>query len=454
MKPSKIGWTDFSGGDLNFVTGCTPISEGCKNCYARRIYDRFGRDFSQVTFHADKLARLQRKRFPKYSPKRGEGYRPMAFVVDTGDLFHPDVTDEQIEAAFRVMIERDDVVWQVLTKRAERMQLLLSFWHGIGTYPLYYPPNIWLGVTVENQRCADERIPLLMQAPAQVRFISAEPLLEAIDISSYLGYNAQNEEGYDGQRADTLRIGQSGRMEDRRAGTCMEAKTGAMDQGRETNAAGIFASQENAKWNSDPYGGTPVGMDALQRDNPTRARDQSQEWNQKRQPSRESRDCNGFRERQTRFFDRAETAVGRDESSREAFRCASPRNSGEVCAGGSDAGISSETIRGKVSDYIGYCQGAQADKAIGANGRLYQPPSTAKCKTKREGTIHLVIVGAESGPSRRCFDVQWAVDLYEQCRGAGVYFFGKQDSDLYPGNPLVLPGYGVVHEWPEEDMDE
>jgi len=259
MKPSKIGWTDFSGGDLNFVTGCTPVSDGCKNCYARRIYERFGRDFSRVTFHADKLARLRRKRFPKYSPKRGGSHKPMAFVVDTGDLFHPDVTDEQVEAAFRVMIERDDVVWQVLTKRAERMQSLLSFWHGIGTYPLYYPPNIWLGVTVENQRCADERIPLLIDTPAAVKFISVEPMLEAISLIPHL------------------------------------------------------ASLHEIDW---------------------------------------------------------------------------------------------------------------------------------------------IICGGESGPDRRPFDVRWAADLYEQCRRVGVYFFGKQDSNLYPGKPLVLPGYGVVHEWPEEDMDE
>jgi len=296
MKTSAIGWTDFSGGDLNFVTGCTPISEGCKNCYARRIYERFGRDFSQVTFHADKLARLQRKRFPKYSPKRGEGHKPMAFVVDTGDLFHPDVPDEQIEAAFRVMIERDDVVWQVLTKRAKRMQSLLSFWHGIGTYPLYYPSNIWLGVTVENQRCADERIPLLIDTPAAVKFISVEPMLEAIDLTWHL----------------------------------------------------------------------------------------------------------------VRLHEYVHTSyVTRDM----AIDCGDIELEGE--------------------------------------------PFTEQIEEDYEfGLIDWIICGGESGPDRRPFDVQWAVDLYEQCRGAGVYFFGKQDSDLYPGKPLILPGYGVVHEWPEEDTYE
>ncbi len=59
-----------------------------------------------------------------------------------------------------------------------------------------------------------------------------------------------------------------------------------------------------------------------------------------------------------------------------------------------------------------------------------------------------MICGAESGPQRRPFDVAWALDLYEQCKAAGTPYFGKQTSGLRPGVPLVLPGYGVVQEWP------
>jgi protein gp37 len=63
-------------------------------------------------------------------------------------------------------------------------------------------------------------------------------------------------------------------------------------------------------------------------------------------------------------------------------------------------------------------------------------------------TLSWVICGAESGPNRRPFEVEWALDLYEQCREVGVPFFGKQASGLKPGVPLELPGYGVVQEWP------
>lgn len=183
MKASKIGWTDFSGGDLNFVTGCTPVSEGCQNCYARSLYERFGRDFT-VRVHGDKLRRLIKKAFPYYSPKRGPQYKPMAFVCDTGDLFHESVPDDVIREALSVMGLRPDVVWQVLTKRARRMHDL--FCGLMGAYGQAPPPNVWLGVTAENQRCADERLPYLLDTPATVRFVSVEPMLERMSLEPYM----------------------------------------------------------------------------------------------------------------------------------------------------------------------------------------------------------------------------------------------------------------------------
>lgn len=191
MKPSTIGWTDYSGGCLNFVTGCTPVSPGCKGCYARRIYERFGRDFSQVQTHPDKLVRSERTRFPEFSPKRGAPHKPMAFVCDTGDLFHEAVPDRFIGDAIETMAKRQDVVWQILTKRPQRMQHFFHVWdEAYAAYPdmmaeeygAEYPfPHIWLGVTAENQAMADERIPILLDTPAAVRFVSFEPLLEEID---------------------------------------------------------------------------------------------------------------------------------------------------------------------------------------------------------------------------------------------------------------------------------
>ena len=181
MNISKIGWTDYSGGDLNFVTGCTPVSAGCKNCYARSIYDRFDHDFTP-TAHEDKLYRLGKLRFPEYSPKRGTPHKPMCFVCDTGDLFHESISDEFIEQALSVMGLCENVIWQILTKRPARMQYLVTEWCRDRDDVLRSAPNIWLGVTAENQAMADERIPLLLDTPAAVRFVSVEPMLERIDM--------------------------------------------------------------------------------------------------------------------------------------------------------------------------------------------------------------------------------------------------------------------------------
>lgn len=204
-KRSSIGYVDFSGGAANFVTGCTPESRGCLNCYARALFARGGRNPDRVEMSDDKLARLLDwhprddvstfRRFPQSS-------RPLVFVCDMGDLFHAEVPFEFIYAAFTVMWERRDVDWLVLTKRSARL-LEFSRW----AFPVQYespfqstaatnvkidalmarlcgkmtewPANVWAGVTVEDQaHCT--RIDDLIQVPARVRWLSIEPMLEPI----------------------------------------------------------------------------------------------------------------------------------------------------------------------------------------------------------------------------------------------------------------------------------
>ncbi len=272
MKLSSIGWTDYSGGALNFIHGCTPVSEGCAHCYARAVYERFGLDFAP-RFDADKLARLETLRFPEYSPKRGAPHKPMAFVCDTGDVLHESIPNDVVAQSLDVMAMRHDVTWQILTKRIERMNQILSYmgecWPGDSPYnimsdadPRGAPPNIWLGVTVENQARADERIPALLATPAAVHFVSIEPCLGPVDLTAI--------------------------------------------------------------------------------------------------------DC---------------------DSILAAFSWVS--------------------------------------------------------------RVDWVIVGGESGPNRRPFDALWALDLYAQCKSAGVPFFYKQSGALRPGQEDDLPGIGKVKEWPE-----
>ena len=188
MKQSKIAWTDFSGGNLNFVTGCTPVSRGCTNCYARRIYERFGRDFTP-TFHMEKLRKMKRQRLSIWSPKRGRPHKPMAFVCDTGDLFHEDIPAFFIAQALRVMCRDPGNIWQILTKRPERMREIISDYVSKKLFS-ELPAHIWLGVSVEDQATADERIPILLHTPAAVRFVSVEPMLSPVDLSYWLDYDA------------------------------------------------------------------------------------------------------------------------------------------------------------------------------------------------------------------------------------------------------------------------
>jgi protein gp37 len=211
---STIEWTDAT---WNPVTGCTKVSAGCKHCYAERVFPRvYGevriivptpaeggagvdwiapdtptghwtrpRRFTDVFFHEDRLVQPLRWRKPR-----------RVFVNSMSDLFHEDVTDEQIKEIFTVMAIARNHVFQVLTKRPVRMMDLVSswraddmcdYWHAfddgpreIDAWPLL---NVWLGVSCEDQKTADERIPILLETPAAVRFVSAEPLIGPITFS-------------------------------------------------------------------------------------------------------------------------------------------------------------------------------------------------------------------------------------------------------------------------------
>jgi protein gp37 len=174
MGETKIEWTEKV---WNPVTGCTKVSQGCKNCYAERVFPRPypGRAFTDVRTHPDRLNDPMHWRKPC-----------RIFVNSMSDLFHEAIPDDFIFAVFVTMARAKQHTFQALTKRAKRMCDLLCSWQqkgltlreGCGAVL----PNVWLGVSVEDQKTADERIPLLLQTPAAVRWISAEPLLGPIDL--------------------------------------------------------------------------------------------------------------------------------------------------------------------------------------------------------------------------------------------------------------------------------
>ena len=170
---TSIAWTDAT---WNPVTGCSKVSPGCKNCYAEAVAKRFwkGRAFTDVRCHPERLDQPLRWRAPR-----------KIFVNSMSDLFHEDVPSSFIDCVFERITRCERHTFQILTKRpteaAKYFKAGRAMWW---RWPL---PNVWLGVSVENQTTADERIPILLQTPAAVRFLSVEPLLEGIALGTKSG---------------------------------------------------------------------------------------------------------------------------------------------------------------------------------------------------------------------------------------------------------------------------
>lgn len=230
---TKIEWTDAT---WNPVVGCSKASPGCQHCYAETMARRMramgrpeyqeahdGRGWTgRAVLVPERLSEPLRWRKPR-----------MVFVDSMGDLFHPTVRFETIAAVFGVMAACPQHQFQLLTKRAERMAAFFEWLssvaqRGFGTraevleavrgaairfgvdakrlprdvhangvdWPL---PNVWLGVTAEDQEHADRRIPRLLQCPAAVRFLSVEPMLSALDLTGIIGYSCASD-GADGCR--------------------------------------------------------------------------------------------------------------------------------------------------------------------------------------------------------------------------------------------------------------
>ncbi len=204
MQYSPIEWTHFTANPLryrdpdgNVVHACIHKSTGCLHCYAETLAGRWGRAGKKFTAENMKsltpfLDENELKRMLTYKPAAGK----MCFIGDMTDIFGEWVPFELLDRLFAVFAMRPDVIWQVLTKRADRMreyfnrpdvykQVLGRMFERASVVTLVWPlPNCWLGVSAENQQYANERIPLLLQTPAAKRFVSYEPALGPVDFTS------------------------------------------------------------------------------------------------------------------------------------------------------------------------------------------------------------------------------------------------------------------------------
>lgn len=204
---SAIEWTDAT---WNPVVGCSVVSPGCTHCYAMKLAG------GRLRNHPSRAGLTQPSKAGPVWTGKVRLWEPWLtqpfewktprriFVCAHGDLFHDDVPDDWIDKVFAVMALTPQHTYQVLTKRAKRMREYVvhvtslpprfTRWAAIGAefaraagkaveVPPKWPlPNVWLGVSAEDQARADERIPHLLATPAAKRFISAEPLLRAINL--------------------------------------------------------------------------------------------------------------------------------------------------------------------------------------------------------------------------------------------------------------------------------
>ena len=228
-----ISWTDAT---WNPVRGCSRISEGCRHCYAERVAARFsdeGQPYHGLAVRKLKVISDDEQRtearwtgevrlVPEHLADPLRWHKPRRiFVNSMSDLFHERLTNEQIAAVFGVMAASPQHTFQALTKRARRMREWFA-WYQPGavdrianalddaliangadfrsrsainrasrdaTWPL---PNVWLGVSVENQNAADDRVSDLLTTPAAVRFISAEPLLGPTSLWAFIDGELRN----------------------------------------------------------------------------------------------------------------------------------------------------------------------------------------------------------------------------------------------------------------------
>lgn len=439
MADTNIEWTHipgYTGKSWNPVTGCTKIAAGCKHCYAETLATRFwgDRKFTDVRTHADRLDEpLRRRKATCY------------FVNSMSDLFHEDVPFKFIAAVYGVMAACPQHIFIVLTKRPERMLEFFEWcedgWEtinnhvaasgalGLGEVPgndpraipfdpgvLWPIPWVWHGTSISDQKTADANIPVLLQVPSAVRFVSAEPLLGPVDFSKWIGYNPPYEiNGQD--RGVRVPSGGGRDIRDQRAGRSVARSPEAAASGPD-NERRVPVGEDYAAREASDDGSAQAGMAALPRRDSAGSHDQPQERRQARQQTGEPRTGDMFAADTSRGAcaqSRANGASRRgSQPQRETQGGGGEGNPPQASSGGEPHGAGA-SVRGVVSDGL-------------------------ESGTRRAVGLHQIITGGESGPGARPCDVAWIRSIVEQCKAASVPCFVKQ----LGSNPLV---FDSSHAW-------
>lgn len=195
MKFNPIGWTHFT---INFWWGCTEVSRACQHCYARDFAKYVSRKLfgtlvewgkGKPRFERLAKARTEALALNRQAEKKGTRYH--IFANSMSDWLDDEVPAEWLNFLLETIRLTPLLDWQLLTKRPENWEDRMIAAMNAGGSPTAYqwqikhnpPSNVWLGTTVESQRCANERIPLLAEIPAIIRFLSCEPLMEPLTLT-------------------------------------------------------------------------------------------------------------------------------------------------------------------------------------------------------------------------------------------------------------------------------
>lgn len=204
MKDSAIEWTDHT---FNPWTGCSKVSPGCDKCYAESWAKRTGHPELWAGERRRTTAANWRQPEKWNREAAAAGVRKRVFCASLADVFDNQVPEQWRHDLWSLIARTPNLDWLLLTKRPQNIAKMLPTMDSRS--PGYQPwnhlwpwPHVWLGTTAENQEEADRRIPLLLEAPAAVRFLSCEPLLAAVDIARWLRPRSRpNKDGYGGDHA-------------------------------------------------------------------------------------------------------------------------------------------------------------------------------------------------------------------------------------------------------------
>jgi len=443
MNETKIQWAHYTGGPWHL---CSKVSDGCKNCYAwllmitrlwpiiRNAWKTAGvEDWKTREVWGDNAPRVLTKGFwdsvlalDRKAAREGVRYKVFPSMIDPFDEMPAGIIDQdghwldknQVLADFLDVIRRcSNLDFLLLTKRPENfaimtggaMRHLTPDGTAIGfeseTWKMLHawkhgsaPANIWIGCTVENQEYADKRIPELLKIPAVCRFVSYEPALGPVDFSKWL---YETHENVGTERLSSSEIWTTGNSPGR---DDMAEQSRDADSCGEQNGLRISPGQDNARKNSPSRPSAQAGLPSFQgsntrwNDNKSRGREQIQ------QPPDQS---DGG--------DLQRAAGPRDTKTQTRARMSAARGSEQYGEADSSAGLGNSSATNGGGTFEADCGRLQHDRQERLKDRVRSPLG-----------IHQIIVGGESGPKARPFNIEWARSTIEQCKAAGIACFVKQ----------------------------